>query len=67
MFKTHNANGMPKRCKFCNEEVWWNIFERRWYEVGGEHLHECERSKNHYSQESFETQEQKRQAKRGEE
>ena len=60
-YKTHNADGTLKRCKFCNQEVWWDVIECRWYEVYGEHLHECERSSKHYSDKAFETQEQIRQ------
>lgn len=45
-FKSTNADGSPKTCKFCHEPVWWDVLNCRWYNPGGEVLHvtTCERS-----------------------
>ena len=61
-FRKNNADGSPKKCKFCGENVWWHDFERRWFNVGGESLHSatCETSQMHYHEKALDSAEIKR-------
>lgn len=34
-FKTHNADGTQKTCKFCGEHVWWDWVYSKWYNTDG--------------------------------
>ena len=63
LFKKSNKDGQSKTCKFCRQHVWWHIFNRRWYDVGGESLHvdNCPRRKKHYHDEAMDAAESRRQ------
>lgn len=65
MFKKTKKDGKPLTCKFCHAELWWNVFESRWYDVGGETLHveNCELRREHFRRSSLDAAESRRQGK----
>jgi hypothetical protein len=64
--KTNVKDGSPKTCKFCHSEVWWNVIEGRWYDVGGKTLHveNCELRREHFKNEAMNAAESRRKSSR---
>lgn len=68
MFATHNADGTPKKCKFCGEHVWWDTNKCRWINPDGKtyHTETCATSKSYYRGRALDASEAKRHKARGE-
>lgn len=48
----YRRTGLPKRCRYCNEIIWWHLTEHKWYNPGGEvqHIDTCPLWKTDYLQ-----------------
>lgn len=65
-FKTNNADGTQKTCKFCGEHVWWDWVYSKWYNPDGvtPHSKTCEKRQKHGHEAAMDAAEVKRQKRR---